>query len=53
MIIETTYVSYLAISTALTVWVARTLSKNGRVFLVTDEQGHVVLNFPFRDAILD
>jgi hypothetical protein len=34
MIIETTYVSYLAISVALTVWVARTLSKNGRVFLV-------------------
>jgi hypothetical protein len=34
MIIETTYVLYLAISVALTVWVARTLSKNGRVFLV-------------------
>jgi hypothetical protein len=28
------YVAYLAISIALTVWVARTLSKNGRVFLV-------------------
>ena len=34
MIIETTYVLYLAISVALTVWVARTLSKNGRIFLV-------------------
>jgi hypothetical protein len=34
MIIETTYALYLAISVALTVWVARTLSKNGRVFLV-------------------
>jgi hypothetical protein len=34
VIIETTYVLYLAISVALTVWVARTLSKNGRVFLV-------------------
>jgi hypothetical protein len=34
MIIETTYVLYLAISVALTIWVARTLSKNGRVFLV-------------------
>ena len=34
MIIETTYFMYLAISVALTVWVARTLSKNGRVFLV-------------------
>ncbi len=29
-----TYVAYLVISTALTIWVARTLSKNGRVFLV-------------------
>ena len=34
MIIEVTYVGYLAISIALTIWVARTLSKNGRVFLV-------------------
>jgi hypothetical protein len=29
-----TYVLYLAISIALTVWVARTLFRNGRVFLV-------------------
>jgi hypothetical protein len=28
------YFSYLAISIALTVWVARTLHKNGRVFLI-------------------
>ncbi len=28
------YVLYLAISTVFTVWVARTLHKNGRVFLV-------------------
>jgi hypothetical protein len=34
MIIETTYISYLAISIALTIWVAHTLSKNGRIFLV-------------------
>jgi hypothetical protein len=34
MIIETTYLMYLSISVALTVWVARTLSKNGRIFLV-------------------
>jgi hypothetical protein len=26
---------------------------DGRAFVVTDEQGHVVLNFPFRDAIRD
>ena len=29
-----TYLLYLAISVVLTVWVARTLHKNGRVFLV-------------------
>jgi hypothetical protein len=34
MIIELTYIVYLSISVALTIWVARTLSKNGRVFLV-------------------
>jgi hypothetical protein len=28
------YLSYLVLSIGLTVWVARTLSKNGRVFLV-------------------
>ena len=28
-----TYLLYLAVSVALTVWVARTLSKNGQVFL--------------------
>src|SRR5688572_28463919 len=36
MIIETTYVLYLAISVELTIWVARTLSKNGRVFIVNN-----------------
>jgi len=30
----TTYLIYLAISIGLTIWVARTLHKNGRVFLV-------------------
>ena len=29
-----TYVAYLAISLAVTVWVAQTLHKNGRVFLI-------------------
>src|SRR5687768_855203 len=32
-IIVTTYITYLAISIALTVWVAHTLFKNGQVFL--------------------
>ena len=30
----TTYLIYLAVSISLTIWVARTLHKNGRVFLV-------------------
>lgn len=33
-IVVWTYVAYLVISVLLTVWVARTLHKNGRVFLV-------------------
>src|SRR3954469_7714988 len=32
--IVTTYLVYLAISIVLTIWVARTLFKNGRIFLV-------------------
>ena len=32
--IVTTYLVYLALSIALTVWVARTLFKNGRIFPV-------------------
>ena len=35
-----TYVAYLAISVALTVWVARTLHKNGRLFLVDSFLGN-------------
>lgn len=32
--IETTYALYLTLSIGITIWVARTLSKNGVVFLV-------------------
>lgn len=35
-----TYFTYLAISIALTVWVAKTLHKNGRIFLVDTFQGN-------------
>lgn len=35
-----TYVSYLAISVCLTIWVARTLHKNGRIFLVDSFLGN-------------
>lgn len=38
-----TYVGYLLVSVALTVWVARTLSKNGRVFLVDAFGGNTEL----------
>ncbi len=37
------YVSYLLISLAVTVWVARTLHKNGRVFLVDAFRGNAEL----------
>ena len=39
MYVVYTYLVYLAISTAVTVWVARTLHKNGRAFLVEAFQG--------------
>lgn len=35
-----TYIAYLVISVALTVWVARTLHKNGRIFLVDSFLGN-------------
>lgn len=38
-----TYLAYLAISVALTVWVARTLHKNGRIFLVDSFLGQEAL----------
>jgi hypothetical protein len=42
-----TYLSYLLISIALTVWVARTLHKNGRIFLVDAFGG----NEPLADSV--
>ena len=42
-----TYLIYLAISIALTVWVARTLHRNGRVFLVDVFHG----NEPLADSV--
>ena len=38
-----TYLSYLVISIAMTVWVARTLHKNGRIFLVDSFNGNEAL----------
>lgn len=46
-VIVASYVFYLAISVALTVWVARTLHKNGRIFLVDVFHG----NEPLADSV--
>jgi len=43
MYVITCYLSYLAISIALTIWVARTLHRNGRVFLVEAFHGNTEL----------
>ena len=43
MYTEWTYGVYVAVSLSLTVWVARTLFKNGRVFLVDAFSGNEVL----------
>jgi hypothetical protein len=43
MIVAGCYFSYLTISIALTVWVARTLHRNGRVFLVDAFHGNEAL----------
>ena len=42
-IVVTTYMVYLAISIALTIWVAHTLHKNGRIFLVDVFHGNDAL----------
>ena len=39
----TTYLLYLAVSISITVWVARTLHKNGRIFLVDSFLGNEAL----------
>src|SRR5438105_10677601 len=38
-----TYLTYLGISVALTIWVAQTLHKNGRIFLVDVFHGNEAL----------
>src|SRR5690349_11659898 len=46
-VVVASYLFYLAISIALTVWVARTLHKNGRIFLVDSFHG----NEPLADSV--
>jgi hypothetical protein len=42
-IIVTTYLTYLCLSVALTIWVARTLHKRGAIFLVDAFHGNTEL----------
>ena len=42
-VVVTTYISYVVLSVVLTVWVAQTLHKNGRVFLVEVFSGNEAL----------
>jgi hypothetical protein len=42
-VVVTTYISYVVLSVVLTVWVAQTLHKNGRVFLVDVFNGNETL----------
>ena len=46
-VVVTSYATYLAISIGVTIWVARTLHKNGRVFLVDAFHG----NAPLADSV--
>ena len=43
MFVVHTYLAYLSLSIAVTIWVARTLHKNGRAFLVEAFQGQEAL----------
>lgn len=47
MIVVTSYLIYLAITIGVTVWVAKTLHKNGRIFLVDSFLG----NEPLADSV--
>jgi len=47
MLVAACYLSYLAISIAITVWVARTLHRSGRVFLLDAFHG----NAPLADSV--
>lgn len=47
-----TYSIYLAITMALTIWVARTLFKNGKVFLIDIFHGNKELAFSVNNLLL-
>jgi hypothetical protein len=43
MVVVTSYLIYLAVSIGVTIWVARTLHRNGRIFLVDSFLGNEAL----------
>jgi hypothetical protein len=49
---STTYLLYLAISVAITIWVARTLHDRGRIFLVTMFKGNEKLADSINDLLV-
>lgn len=51
--IVVTYLTYLGISIALTIWVAQTLSKNGRIFLVDVFHGNEALADSVNHLLVD
>ncbi|MBC8354667.1 MAG: hypothetical protein H8E66_21935 [Planctomycetes bacterium] len=52
MIMSTTYLLYLAISAAITIWVARTLHDRGRIFLVDCTKGNEKLADSINDLLV-
>ena len=52
MYIEYCYLVYLAISISVTVWVARTLYKNGHIFLVDAFNGNADVGQVFGETVI-
>lgn len=52
MNLPTTYLCYLAVSIAVTVWVAHTLHRRGRIFLITNFGGNETLADSVNDLLV-
>ncbi|MCA9119401.1 MAG: hypothetical protein H6822_05820 [Planctomycetaceae bacterium] len=52
MTMSTTYLMYLGISAAITIWVARTLHDRGRIFLITCAKGNEKLADSINDLLV-
>jgi hypothetical protein len=51
-LLTTTYLAYLLISAAVTIWVARTLHQRGRLFLVKSFHGETALADSVNDLLV-